>query len=170
MHRLVIAIVLVAPLALSTSARADGPVFHRTTPRATLLDTAGLLLIGVPSGRAWGVESELRPLPAVDAAVGARITVDDPAVREAFLRVAYYASGTGRTRQLAVVDSHSVPYGSTALVAVLLDPPPSAVAYRVRVLARLDAAVAVSRGDALRVALNDPHADASPFMPSRLLP
>lgn len=146
-----------APLALATlllghlggAAAADGPAFRRTTPRAALAEVAGVLLIGVPSGRAWGIESELRPLPGAEAAVVARLRVDDPAVREAFVRVAYYATATARTRQLAIVDSPAVPAGHTRFVVVLLDPPPGAVAYRVRVLARLAADRVTSRADGI---------------------
>src|SRR3982750_2810829 len=43
----------------------DDPRFHRTTPRGSFGRDAETLLVGVPGGRAWGIESELRPLPAM---------------------------------------------------------------------------------------------------------
>lgn len=137
---------------LGGAAAAESPPFRRTTPRASLGELAGLLLIGVPSGRAWGIESELRALPGREAAVVARLHVDDPAVREAFVRVAYYASATERTRQLAIADSPVVAAGETGIVAVVLDPPPRAVAYRVRVLARLAVGRASSTPQAIQAA------------------
>jgi len=51
-------------LAASVTADADdGPRFHRTTPRATFDEADGVVVIGIPGGRAWGIESELRALP-----------------------------------------------------------------------------------------------------------
>ncbi len=174
--RRAVALVLVlvlTPLLAPAWADADGPPlsFHRTTPRASLADAAGMLVIGVPSSRAWGVESELRRLPDVDAAVVARIAVRDGTVGEAFLRVAYYASATARTRQLAIADSAAVPYGSDELVIVPLDPPAGAVAFRVRVLARTVPGVTTSARDAITAALTLAPAaqDGLPLL-SRLLP
>jgi len=66
-----------------------------------------------------------------------RLAVSDDAVREAFVRVAYYASASTRTRQLATADSAPVAGAGRASVAIALEPPPLAVAFRVRVLARL---------------------------------
>lgn len=156
-------------LAPPHAASADGPPsFRRTTPRAALADMAGVLVIGIPSSRAWGVESELRRLPGVDAAVLARIAVRDPGVDEAFLRVAYYASATARTRQLATSDSESVTAGRERVVVLRLDPPPGAVAYRVRVLARTAAEVTASEADAISAAVA--FASAPPSLLSRLVP
>ena len=117
----------------------DGDAFRRTTPRADVVRAGDWTLLGIPGGRAWGLESGLRPL---DGAV--QVTVElaaiDPAVREAFLRVAYYARADARSRQLAIADSEPVTVaagsGGAALV-VRLEPPPSAIAYRVRLLGRL---------------------------------
>jgi hypothetical protein len=133
------ALLCVALVLCSSSAAAadDGPRFHRTTPRASFDETGGVLVIGIPSGRAWGIESELRALPPAGTTLVVRLAVSDDAVREAFVRVAYYASITARTRQLATVDSTPVAATGRATVAVPLEPPPSAVAFRVRLLARL---------------------------------
>jgi hypothetical protein len=149
----------------------DRPHFRRTTPRASLEDDAGTLTLGVPSGRAWGIESELRPLPP-ERALAVRLSVADDEVREAFARVAYYASATGRPRQIAVVDSEWLAAGEGRLLFVALEPPPGAVAYRVRILARLRAGAERSRDDAVqaRVALIDRAATRFGSLFSRLLP
>jgi hypothetical protein len=139
----------------ATSARADdGSGFHRTTPRASLAGSRDVLVIGVPGGRAWGIESELRPLPASGTTLAIRIAVTDSAVREAFVRVAYYAAATARSRQLAISDSAPVANGERALVLLELDPPPGAIAYRVRVLARLRDPGARSSDDAITAGLS----------------
>lgn len=164
---LAVAVALIGPA--STSADADGPAFHRTTPRAALVDAAGLLVIGIPAGRAWGIEGDLRALPGVDAAIAVRLAVDDDRVREAFVRIAYYASATARTRQLAISDSAPVHPGERRVVAVVLDPPAGAVAYRVRVLARVEEASEASRSDAI-VASFETGAAVWPPLLSRLLP
>ena len=169
MRPLVLALVLALAGPLSMPAAADGPPFRRTTPRASLADAAGLLLIGIPAGRAWGVEGELRPLPGADAAVVVRLAVDDDRIREAFVRVAYYASATARTRQLAIADSAPVRAGERRVVAVVLDPPAGAVAYRVRVLARVEEASEASRPRAV-IASFDAAASGWPPLLSRLLP
>jgi len=140
----------VAPWASAPARADDAARFHRTTPRAALDVSDGVVVIGVPAGRAWGIESELRPLPATGATLVVRLAVSDAAVREAFVRVAYYASSSTRTRQLATADSAPVEAGARVLVAVPLDPPPGAVAYRVRVLARLSAPDGRSADDAVR--------------------
>lgn len=142
-----------ALLLLGTPAAADdgGPTFHRTTPRAALDVSDGVVAIGVPAGRAWGIESELRRLPRDGGVLVVRLTVEDDAVREAFVRLAYYASASTRTRQLAITDSAPVEAGEHRVVAVPLDPPPGAVAYRIRVLVRLAAARDRSSDDAVRV-------------------
>ncbi|HUQ42392.1 MAG TPA: hypothetical protein VM052_07815, partial [Candidatus Limnocylindrales bacterium] len=130
-----LALVVASP---ATARADDGDLrFRLTTPRGAMESSGGSFVIGVPGGRAWGIESELRPLPLPGTAIVVRLSVTDRAVREAFVRVAYYASATGRTRQLATADSESVAAGTRRTVAVSIDPPPRAVAYRVRVLARL---------------------------------
>lgn len=152
---LAVAIVLASLLATTSPALADdGTPFHRTTPRAVLAEAHGVLVIGVPAGRAWGIESELRPLPPSGTVLVVRLAVTDATVREAFVRVAYYASSSARTRQLSITDSAPVAHGERALVAVELDPPPAAVAYRVRVLARLAEPAGRSSDDAVTAVLH----------------
>src|SRR5438128_7831160 len=92
-------------------ASADDSGFHRTTPRASFDGGGPALVIGVPGGRAWGIESELRPLPPAGTSLYVRLTVSDDAVREAFVRVAYCATADKRTRQLATSDSAPVSLG-----------------------------------------------------------
>jgi len=144
---------------LASAASADPGPFRRTTPRAFLdyLDyreylghEVGSLIVGIPSGRAWGIESGLRPLDGAGP-VALAVAVDDPDVAEAFVRVAYYARGDARSRQLATRDSPFVRVGEDRRIVVELDPPPGAVAYRVRVLGRLVAGATFSRADAIRV-------------------
>ena len=131
----------------------DGPLpFHRTTPRAALEDRSGVLFIGVPGGRAWGIESALRPLPPPGTTLVFRLDVWDDAVREAFVRIAYYGSAATRTRQLATADSEAVTARGRALVVLALEPPPGAIAFRVRVLARLADPTGRSADDAVAVA------------------
>lgn len=132
--------------------------FRRTTPRASLLDVAGTLVLGIPASRAWGIESALRPLDGA-AAVTVVLAVDDPAVREAFVRIAYYGRADRRSRQLAIQDSSEVRPGPGGRISVALDPPSGAVAYRVRVLARLRPEAALSRPDAIRVRRPDAAVD-----------
>lgn len=135
---LALSVVALSLAVLASPARADdGGPFRLTTPRGALAVGDGAIVVGVPGGRAWGAESALHPLPVTGTALVVRIGVTDDAVREAFVRVAYYASPSGRTRQLAIVDSPPVPAGAPETVAVAIDPPKGAVAYRVRVLARL---------------------------------
>jgi hypothetical protein len=164
-------LVLLATVVAPAAADDDRTHFRRTTPRASLEEEAGTLTLGVPSGRAWGIESELRPLPP-ERALAVRISVSDDDVREAFARVAYYSSATGRPRQIAIADSEAVAAGETRVLFVPLDPPPGAVAYRIRVLARLRAGAELSRDDAIqaRVALIDRTATRFGSLFSRLLP
>jgi hypothetical protein len=129
------------------------PPFHRTTPRATFDQESGVLVIGVPGGRAWGIESELRTLPPAGTTLVVRLSVTDDAVREAFVRIAYYGSATTRTRQLATADSEPVAARRRAAVAVPLEPPSGAVAFRVRVLARLTDPAGRSTDDAVSATL-----------------
>lgn len=166
-----LALVLLAVVAAPAAADDDRPQFRRTTPRAALEENAGTLTLGVPSGRAWGIESELRELPT-ERALAVRLDVGDDDVREAFARVAYYASATGRPRQIAVADSEAVASGEGRLLLMALDPPPGAVAYRIRVLARLRAGAERSRADAIhaRVTLIDRAATRFGSLFSRLLP
>src|SRR4029453_14651628 len=93
-----LALAVLAVVAMPTSADDDPTPFRRTTPRATLEEEAGAFTLGVPSGRAWGIESELRPLPA-ERALAVRLAVSDDEVREAFPRIAYSPSAPGRPRR-----------------------------------------------------------------------
>jgi hypothetical protein len=168
---LALALVLLAVVGAPAAADDDRPHFRRTTPRASLDEDAGSFTLGVPSGRAWGIESELRVLPH-EGALAVRLSVSDDDVREAFFRIAYYASATGRPRQIAVADSEAVGAGEGRILFVPLDPPPGAVAYRVRVLARLHPGAERSRDDAIRarVTLIDRAATRFGSLFSRLLP
>ena len=162
MRRLAVALASAALLLSASGAAADpgdpgdvgDPVdrggFRRTTPRAALDRDAGGLLIGLPSGRAWGIESALLPLRE-GGRVSVALAVDDPLVSEAFVRVAYYARADARSRQLVTVDSPFVRVGEDRRVVIDLDPPRGAVAYRVRVLGRLVAGAVLSRVDAIHV-------------------
>ena len=170
MRGLVIALAFLAVTPIPASAD-DGIHFHRTTPRAVLDEASGVLTIGVPGGRAWGIESELRPLPAAGTTLVVRLSVDDAVVREAFVRVAYYASLAARSRQLATADGPPVEAGARALALVTLDPPTGAVAFRVRVLARLRDPGGRSADDAVRATLRiaPPGTRAAGSLSSRLL-
>jgi len=163
-----VAFLLVAPLPASAD---DGIHFHRTTPRASLDETSGILTIGVPGGRAWGIESDLRPLPAAGTTLVVRLSVDDDSVREAFVRVAYYGTLATRSRQLATADGPPVEAGARALALVTLDPPAGAVAFRIRVLARLIDPAGRSADDAVRarVRIVPPGARSAGSLFSRLL-
>lgn len=168
---LLLALALLSIVAMPAAADDGRTHFRRTTPRASLEEDAGTFTIGVPSGRAWGIESELRPLPT-EGALAVRLVVADDDVREAFARVAYYASATGRPRQMAVADSEAVAGGEGRLLFVVLDPPPGAVAYRVRVLARLRLGSERSQDQAIhaRLTLIDRAATRFGSLFSRLLP
>lgn len=165
------ALVLLATLAAPAAADDDRPHFRRTTPRAALAEDAGAFTLGVPSGRAWGIESELRPLPP-EGALAIRLSVADDDVREAFARIAYYARATGRPRQIAVTDTEMVASGEGRVLFIALDPPPGAVGYRVRVLARLRGGVDRSRDDAIHARVTPIDRAATRFgsLFSRLLP
>ncbi len=168
----VLLVALAAALLLSASdpaAAEDGWRFRRTTPRAALLLEADGYEIGVPGGRAWGIESGLRALTGTSW-VAFEVAVDDPAVREAFLRVAYYDRETGRPRQMEIADSAFVRVGEDRVVSVTLEPPTGAVAYRVRVLARLSPGARASALDAIRVGGADAPGTRGPRPYTRLRP
>jgi hypothetical protein len=156
MRRAVLFLALLGLALLESAAFADpggpdlpGP-FRRTTPRGSLGRDAGGLIVGIPGGRAWGIESGLLPL-GDGGSVTLVLAVDDPDVAEAFVRVAYYARADSRSRQLATRDSLFVRVGEDRRIAVELAPPAGAVAYRVRVLGRLAPGAVASRVDAIRV-------------------
>jgi len=156
MRRTVLLLVPLALALLGSSALADpGDVgdinpYRRTTPRGSLERDAGGLIVGIPSGRAWGIESDLVPLDG-SGTVTLVLAVDDPEISEAFVRIAYYARADARSRQLLTRDSPYVRVGEDRRITVDLVPPPGAVAYRVRVLGRLVAGAVLSRIDAIHV-------------------
>jgi hypothetical protein len=173
-RRALLAVVTFALLIASGStARADDDDqhFRLTTPRGSLTVAGDALVIGIPGGRAWGIESGLRALPAPGTRLLATLAVRDDAVREAFLRVAYYATATGRSRQVAIVDSAPVTAGAKTMVGVAIEPPRGAVAYRVRVLARLREPGARSADDAVTAVIRLAAGMARPMgsLASRLL-
>jgi hypothetical protein len=155
---------------ISISASADGPPYRRTTPRGSFGANGAELVVGVPGGRAWGIESALIPVPEQPTGFRATVEVSDPEVREAFVRVAWYDRATGRPRQFALTDARFVRAGETATLEVPLDPPAGAVAYRLRVLARLRTRRALSAPDAITVTLSAPYLWRAQFQPTRLLP
>ena len=166
---LLCALGVAAALAVAASAE-GGPPYRRTTPRGSFGTDGPELVVGVPGGRAWGIESALIPVPGERTGFRATIEVSDPEVREAFIRVAWYDRATGRPRQFALTDARFVRAGEAATLEVALDPPAGAVAYRVRVLARLRTPRTLSEPDAVRVNLSAPFALPAGFPPTRLLP
>jgi len=166
---LLCALGVAAALAVAASAE-GGPPYRRTTPRGSFGIDGPELVVGVPGGRAWGIESALIPVPGERTGFRASIEVSDPEVREAFIRVAWYDQATGRPRQFALTDARFVRGGEAATLEVALDPPAGAVAYRVRVLARLRTPDALSAADAVRVDLSAPYRIPSEIPVTRLLP
>ena len=162
---------IVAAAVLAFAASADGgPPYRRTTPRGSFGENGAELLVGVPGGRAWGIESALIPVPDERSGFRATVEVRDAEVREAFIRVAWYDRATGRPKQFALTDARYVRAGETATFEVALDAPPGAVAYRLRVLARLRGADALSAADAVRIELSAPYRVAPEIPSTRLLP
>lgn len=129
----------------------DGTTFRRTTPRAPLHVAVDGLVFGVPSGRAWGLESKLIPIGS-QARVALDLGVRDAGVREAFVRIAWYDRDQGRPRQMHVQDSAIVPDGVRRRIVMELEAPDGAVAFRIRVLARVTPGTPASREDALSIA------------------
>jgi hypothetical protein len=166
---LLCALGVAAVLAAAASAE-GGPPYRRTTPRGSFGTNGPELVVGVPGGRAWGIESALIPVPADRTGFRATIEVSDPEVREAFIRVAWYDQATGRPRQFALTDARYVRAGESATLEVTLDPPAGAVAYRVRVLARLRTPDALSARDAVTVTLSAPFLRPPNVPATRLLP
>ncbi|MDP9275316.1 MAG: hypothetical protein M3O99_06965 [Chloroflexota bacterium] len=158
-------------VALSALVNAEGgPPYRRTTPRGSFGIDGPELVVGVPGGRAWGIESALIPVPDQSTGFRATVEVSDPQIREAFIRIAWYDRSTGRPRQFALTDARFVRAGETATLEVTLDPPAGAVAYRVRVLARLRSPDALSAADAIRVNVSAPYRIADEIPATRLLP
>ncbi|HEX9496401.1 MAG TPA: hypothetical protein VGA38_11650 [Candidatus Limnocylindria bacterium] len=164
------AIVIASVLVLATAAPAAADpgdvngLFRRTTPRASFDRDAGGLVLGIPGGRAWGIESDLRPLDGTHLVL--LLAVDDPDISEAFVRVAYYARADVRSRQLATRDSPYVRVGEDRRIVIDLDPPEGAIAYRVRVLGRLVSGAAISRADAIHARSVGGPADRGRVRPS----
>lgn len=156
-------------LALAVAADEEGR-FRRTTPRGSFGRTGPELLVGVPGGRAWGIESDLLLVPPNRSAFRATIEVHDATVREAFVRVAWYDRASGRPRQFALSDAAPVRAGETVTLEIALDPPPGAVAYRLRVLARLRAPDELSAADAVGVRLSTPFGRPPSSPMTQLLP
>lgn len=167
--RVLCAAAVFAFLALAASAD-PGPPYRRTTPRGSFGIEGPELVVGVPGGRAWGIESALMLVPDHRAGFRATVEVSDPKIREAFVRVAWYDRATGRPRQFALTDARYVRAGETATLEVALDPPPGAVAYRIRVLARLREPDTLSAADAIRISVTPPYAMPARIPPTRLLP
>ena len=168
MRRLIPVAALLACALRASAASADpgdGGAFRRTTPRASFERDAAGLLLGIPGGRAWGIEGALRPLEP-GGRLSLTLTVDDPDVEEAFVRVAYYARADVRSRQLATRDSPFVRVGEDRRIVIDLDPPAGAVAYRLRVLGRLAVDSGPSRADAIRVRWPAGPSDRGPLRPS----
>ena len=139
-------------IGLAASAHAeDGTTFRRTTPRAPMRVSAEQIVFGIPAGRAWGLESRLIPI-AGSASVALDLGVSDGSVREAFVRIAWYDRDEGRPRQMLVEDAPHVLPGVERRVVVRLEPPDGAVAFRVRVLARVIPGPSSSRAGAVSVA------------------
>lgn len=145
---LAVAITLVAamPVAADHDLR-----FRRTTPRAPLQIAGEELVFGVPAGRAWGLESRLVRIGREGATVALDLAVSDPAIREGFVRIAWYARDDGRPRQIAIEDAPAVLAGIERRIVVRLAPPEDAVAFRVRILARVSGGSPASTDDALTV-------------------
>lgn len=139
-------------LAPAMPAAADDDLgFRRTTPRAPLRVSGDELEFGVPAGRAWGLESRLIRIGRRGATVALDLAVSDPAIHEGFVRIAWYARGEGRSRQIEIEDAPVVLAGIERRIVVRLDPPDGAVAFRVRILARAGEGAMASREDALTV-------------------
>ena len=173
MPRIVVGLLCVLGVAAVLSAVVSGdggPPYRRTTPRGSFGTDGPELVVGVPGGRAWGIESALIPVPDQRTALRATIEVSDPDIREAFVRVAWYDKATGRPRQFALTDARYVRAGERTTFEIALDPPPGAVAYRIRVLARLRTPDALSAADAVRADLSAPYWIPSEIPLTRLLP
>jgi len=147
-----VALALTISLAVAMPAAADDDLrFRRTTPRASLQIVGDELVFGIPAGRAWGLESRLIRIGRGGATVALDLAVSDPAIREGFVRIAWYARDEGRSRQIEIEDAPVVLAGIERRIVVRLDPPDGAVALRVRVLARVGEGALASRDGALAV-------------------
>lgn len=150
MRRLALAIAIVLAAAMPVAAD-DDIRFRRTTPRAPLRVSGDELEFGVPAGRAWGLESRLVRIGRDGATVAIDLAVRDPAIREGFVRIAWYMRDEGRSRQIEIEDAPVVVAGIERRILMRLEPPDGAIAFRVRVLARVGTGATSSREDALSV-------------------
>lgn len=148
--RAALCLVLVLGSSVVTHAE-DGTTFRRTTPRAPMRVSAEQIAFGIPSGRAWGLESRLIAI-AGSATVALDLGVGDWSVRETFVRIAWYDRDEGRPRQMLVEDAPHVLPGVERRVVLQLEPPDGAVAFRIRVLARVMPGASSSREGAVSVA------------------
>lgn len=139
----------------------DGTTFRRTTPRSPIVVTADEIRFGIPSGRAWGLESRLIRVGR-SASVALDLAVTDGLVREAFVRIAWYDRDEGRPRQMLVEDAPLVLPGVERRVVMQLRPPDGAIAFRIRVLGRVVPGTPASRDGALSVSRVRVDAEARP--------
>ncbi len=160
---------LVFAIALPASAD-DGWGFRLTTPRGGMVEEGDDLLIAIPGGRAWGITSGLQRLPEDGGVVIADIEVRDDRVREAFLRLAYYDRAIGRPRQTVIVDSAPVRAGQRSILEVRIEAPPGAIAYRIRILGRLEPGGAAQAAAAIAIHdvwIGDPTPSPTPLAARR---
>ena len=115
------------------------PRFRPTSRRVRLQADGPSLRLTTASRRTAGITSGLLALPTRGVEATAELDARDAAVRAAFLRIACYRTASGRSRQLWTRTSRLVAGGGRARVTVRIERTPPAVAYRVRVLARLAA-------------------------------
>lgn len=162
-----------ASVLAGTASADDGWGWRRTTPRGELGEDGDDLLIAIPGGRAWGLQSAMRALPAAGTVLTAEVEVRDVAVREVFLRVAYYARtrAGARPRQISIADSEPAHPSETVLLSIAVDPPTEATAYRLRILGRLAEGHTRSDPYAIRASAPAPPSAMSPARPphTRLL-
>ncbi len=148
--RVVVLCVVLMVAASAPSHAEDGTTFRRTTPRSPLHVAADKLVFGIPSGRAWGLESALIRIGS-HATVALDLGVQDERIREGFVRIAWYDREEGRPRQMQVADAPIVLPGVERRVVVRLEAPEHAVAFRIRILARVIPGATASGEDALTV-------------------
>lgn len=118
-------------------AHADPGPWRRTTPRAVLDLIGEELMLRVPAGRAWGIQSRPQLVqPGAALRVAARLDVLEQEARGAFIRVAFYARSDGRGRQRLVVDGQNVRGGEDRISEARFVVPEWAKSVKVRVLMR----------------------------------
>jgi len=125
--------------------------FRRFGRDAAFARARGAIHLSPRGPRYAGMQSALRPLPTDPSEVRLTIEVHDPLVRDASVRVAYYALASGRPRQRSVVTAPPVFAGRRTRLAVPLSPPGDVVAFRLRVLGRLVPGATAAAPDAVHV-------------------